>query len=343
MIYDEFERHISSIFEVEMTRYVDKEMNDITASLMGNNLFNLTDAPLTEEIQHWINKGGKYNPHVQKPIHLRLKQFDISFLQCVNKIFKRSHFRGKVILGASSIHSDLNKFKSTNPASSDLISSIQGSYTSKRRQFKNHLKRIQYSKKTDDLISDQALEEIFTLQDGRLIVESDKKLGFVVLDTTTYLDAYHKINQEQHFEKVHITEEWYISHILDFIQQARTALPTELANIIKPKDFDVEIDEPSLGYLRLLPKIQKLEVVDHTQVHLLKCRGIKASLHDPITIIQKVLDKIYSFLLFHIEEEFRIRYNRLSPSVSGVIEALERIKSFKTGAWGTTAQLDAGI
>jgi hypothetical protein len=132
MIYNEFERHISSVFEVEMTRYVDKEMNDITASLMGNNLFNLTDAPLTEEIQHWINTGGKYNPHVQKPIHLRLKQFDISFLQCVNKIFKRSHFRGKVILGTSSIHSDLNKFKSTNPASSDLISSIQGSYTSKR-------------------------------------------------------------------------------------------------------------------------------------------------------------------------------------------------------------------
>ena len=56
---------------------------------------------------------------------------------------------------------------------------------------------------------------------------------------------------------------------------------------------------------------------------------------------RKSLDKIYSFLLYHIEVEFRIRYGRLSPSVSGVIEALEHIKSFKMGAWGTTAQLDA--
>ena len=65
-------------------------------------------------------------------------------------------------------------------------------------------------------------------------------------------------------------------------------MPTELTNIVKPKDFEVEIEEPSLGFLHLLPKIQKLKVVDHTQVHLLKCRGIKASVHDPITVIQKI-------------------------------------------------------
>lgn len=326
-----------------MARYVELELVHITDSLSGNNLFNLTEAPLNEDIQHWINKGGKYNPHVQKPIFVHLRQFDESFSDCINRIFRRNNFGRKVILDRSTIHKDLNAYKLAKPDSLTLVTSLQTSFTMKRRQFKNHLKRLQYSKQSDNLISDQELEDIFSLEDGRIIVESDKKLGYVILDSDTYLEAYHKINAEQHFEQVQITEEWYITNILNFIGEARTALPFELSNIVKPKDFDVDIESPSLGYLRLLPKIQKLKVVDHTQVHLLKCRGIKASLNDPITIVQKILDKIYSFLLFHIEEEFRLRFGRLSPSVSGVTEALDRIKTFKTGAWGTTAQLDAGI
>ena len=87
----------------------------------------------------------------------------------------------------------------------------------KRRQFKNHLKKVKYSKQSDSLISDQDLEDIFSLLDGRIIVKSDKKLGFVILNSDTYLEAYHKINAEQHFEQVQITEEWYITNILNFI------------------------------------------------------------------------------------------------------------------------------
>ena len=87
----------------------------------------------------------------------------------------------------------------------------------KRRQFKNHLKKVKYSKQSDSLISDQDLEDIFSLLDGRIIVKSDKKLGFVILNSDTYLEAYHKINAEQHFKQVQITEEGYITIILNFI------------------------------------------------------------------------------------------------------------------------------
>jgi hypothetical protein len=125
------------------------------------------------------------------------------------------------------------------------------------------------------------------------------------------------------------------------VKRAGESIPSELSNIIKKSDFDNDIEQPSLGHLRLLPKIQKLSKVDHTQVHLLRCRGIKSSLNDPIKIIQKVLDNVYSHLLFFIEAEFNTRYGRMSPSVSGVNEALERVKRLNTGAWGTTAQLDA--
>ena len=118
----------------------------------------------------------------------------------------------------------------------------------------------------------------------------------MILDTQTYLDAYHKINVEQHFVELPITESWYIENIVDYVKKAGESIPSDLSNIIKQSDFDNNIEHPSLGHLRLLPKVQKLSTVDHTQVHLLRCRGIKSSLHDPIKIILKVLDNVYSHL-----------------------------------------------
>ena len=62
---------------------------------------------------------------------------------------------------------------------------------------------------------------------------------------------------------------------------------------------------------------------------------------DPITIIQKILDKVFGHLLYYIEQEFFTRFGRMSPSVSGVTETVERLKGIRTGDWGTMAQFDA--
>jgi len=42
----------------------------------------------------------------------------------------------------------------------------------------------------------------------------------------------------------------------------------------------------------------------------LTCRGIKSSMNDPIKLIQKVLDKVYSHLLYDIEHEFWRLYGK---------------------------------
>ena len=176
------------------------------------------------------------------------------------------------------------------------------------------------------------LKDVFHLSNGRLIVETDKKLGFAVLDESTYREAYLKINLDQHFEKADITEEWYISNILAYLRKAEKALPHQLSKILKPADFKVNIASPEIGTLRLLPKCQKLKDVSHASVHLLKCRGIKSAMNDPIQVLQLILDKIYSHLLHHLEEHFMEEFGRLSPSVSGVQEALDRLRD--TGSSG---------
>ena len=63
-------------------------------------------------------------------------------------------------------------------------------------------------------------------------------------------------------------------------------------------------------------------------------------MHDPLKMVQKALDKIYSHLLYFIENEFWRLYGRLSPSVTGIEEAIERIKKTHTGNWGESLELE---
>ena len=54
-------------------------------------------------------------------------------------------------------------------------------------------------------------------------------------------------------------------------------------------------------------------------------------MNDPINLIQKTLDKIYRYLLYHIETEFVRLFGKLSPSVTEKDEAIKRVKQSKTG------------
>lgn len=49
-------------------------------------------------------------------------------------------------------------------------------------------------------------------------------------------------------------------------------------------------------------------------------------MNDPKNLIQKNLDKIYSHLLYHIENEFVRLFGKVSPSVTGIDEAIKGSK-----------------
>ena len=331
------------MFDDFQVRYVEAEMLHITECLSGQNLFNLSDRPIEKTLDEWINKGSKYNPYVVKSKQAYLKQFDTAFVTCVNKIFKRLLYGRKAISSTADIIGGLRSLKLIKPGASSLIDSLSSSYRQKRSQFNHKVHHVIHTHATapDNIVKESFLNNVFKLDDGRLIVESDKKLGFVVINESTYREAYTKINEDQHFAKADITEDWYIKEITDYLHQAELALPSQLSKILKPKDFKVDIDSPSIGTLRLLPKVQKLQDVSYASVHLLKCRGIKSAMNDPIQVLQLILDKIYSHLLNCLEQQFMTEFGRLSPSVTGVQEALDRLKGTASGSWGRSVQLDA--
>ena len=82
-----------------------------------------------------------------------------------------------------------------------------------------------------------------------------------------------------------------------------------------------------------MPKILKLKTISRSNLPFSTSRGIKSALRDPIKVVQKTLDKIYSHLLNYIEQSFTSKFNLLSPSVNGIDEAFKRIKISNTGSW----------
>ena len=88
-----------------------------------------------------------------------------------------------------------------------------------------------------------------------------------------------------------------------------------------------------------MPKILKLKVITKERVKNLNWRGIKSSMCDPLKMVQKALHKIYSHLLYFIENEFWRLHGRLSPSVTGIYEAIERIRKTHRGNWGESLEL----
>ena len=55
--------------------------------------------------------------------------------------------------------------------------------------------------------------------------------------TTDLIEQYSKINVQQHFGQVNITEAWYLENIKQFILDAKWSLPSELGKIILHQDF----------------------------------------------------------------------------------------------------------
>ena len=213
-------------------------------------------------------------------------------------------------------------------------------YKSERELFVKRVKNV--LKKSDPKVIDgRELEKVFDMDDGRIIIGADKNMGFTVMYISDYIEQYSKINSQQHFGLTDISKTWYISNMLRYIKDAEKNLPSELKKIVTAANFKVNVKEPCIGVLRLCPKIHKLKTVLYEKISELKSRGIKSLMKDPIKNVQVILDRVFDHILFYMEQHFHQRYRRMSPCVTCVLEAVERIKSTETGDFGESIELEA--
>ena len=326
--------------ENHLAYYVRNEILEIEESLEGQGFFNLTNENIPINLRDKLDLGKKYCPYFKIKKEKELHKFDQEITQMFTN-YLTFEYGLRSNSSASNLNKDLRKLRNTmkfknNTVLVNILGIFEKVYNKTRNQFKTNLVQNYFGSKLDS----KQFGKIFNLEENKIIIEADKNVGYVCMYTTDLLDQYTKINAQQHFVRVDITESWYIDNIKKFIKDAKIYLPTELSKIIVKQDFIWDKQCSEIGVLRLQPKVLKLKAVNFENVEHLTSRGIKSSMKDPIKVIQKILDKIFNHLLFHIEENFILQFGCISPSVTGVKEAISRIKASKTGRWGKSIEIE---
>ena len=143
-----------------------------------------------------------------------------------------------------------------------FLNNFRRIYNEVKELFKTQLENCQ----TTSLPNYKSFEKAFELSDDRITVEEDKNVGYVCLYKTDLLDQYTKINIQQHFGAVNITENWYLGNIMNFINDAKVNLPKELSKIVLNKDFIWNEQTSEIGVLRLQPKVLKLKAINYQNI-----------------------------------------------------------------------------
>ena len=197
----------------------------------------------------------------------------------------------------------------------NLVTELVHRYLSERRYDKADLLVYVYRAENCDFPKKE-LDKLFHFDPNIIFLEGDKNVGFVCMTVKDLMAQYDKVNAEQCFEKVDIKEADYLKDITSYVRNAKMFLSNELASIIPKSCFNLNILTPSLGSLLLMPKVLKLKTISPESVPLLKCRGKKSSMSDPIKSVQLALDHVFNHIIYFQEKHFVEKFGQNSPSVT---------------------------
>ena len=76
--------------------------------------------------------------------------------------------------------------------------------------YKQHVQKLVNTSSTGDVIQGKELDDIFSLNNGRIIISADKNLGCTIMEIEHYRQQHDLINSQQHFGRVELDGDLYI-------------------------------------------------------------------------------------------------------------------------------------
>ena len=193
----------------------------------------------------WLKKGPKYNPYVKKEVSTYLKDFDLQFTESLKRVIK--YYKGlrsdiTFVLHPAKIEATIRGIlsKNKNKNLDKVLRKLLSAYILQRRLYNQNIRKLVNTSNTGDVINGSQLDDIFPLNDGRIIVSADKNLGCCIMEIEHYRQQYDIINNQQHFGKVELDENLYIVQILDYLKYMQKNIPRQLNKLVKPHDFDYD-------------------------------------------------------------------------------------------------------
>lgn len=186
-------------------------------------------------------------------------------------------------------------------------------------------------------------KDLYNLED-KVIVESDKNVGYCLFTLEQICLLYNKTNEEQGFVPIEITDEQYRNRILKQKMDLIPVIPNWVsANITGKQKLNFGKTQGGIGFLRIMPKIHKLNAPSIKNFHELTCRTIKSSNNDPVNAVASIVGSVTKILLKHFKQ-YMIKKHGFHPAVPSCEEGFKKLnEKSKTYIWSETLNAKADI
>ena len=296
-----------------------KELKNIEKDIANRTISNFTDTEVPKELFNLLKDGRKFTPKIKKNKKQAIDLFKEDMAGILNGVLSNY---GKKLFHKNSLTRDIvrNLVLTENEEEQKLLEEVL-----------NELSDLKKAKTNDivcckELVDIRLIKKIFKEHielENKILIESDKGLGFTLLSMDQIIILLRKINSEQGFVEIDMTNEQYLAWIAKMKREYCNIIPEEIKDIVSEEIIDKFNNiQGHMSILRLLAKSGKIKEPSVKNFDQLTARTIKAGTNDPINNISNLIGTVAKKLLARMR-------NKMDGKISTIIgtdNAVEKIK-----------------
>ena len=309
----------------EMDLINESEFNEIGKDLDSRIIANFTGKELPKVIQQYLANGRKYVPFFGSTREEVAQKFMAEIAAILNTMLPR---RDSNLFTPTQLVDNI-RYNLTNPDIDPDVLSILRNIITRIEVTKENILNQQDFKGPDD--EKQWILNILKLfvDEDRLLLESDKGLGFSLLTTHQVLSLYQTINETQSFILTDLTDETYLEWVAQLKKERCPTIPDAIVKLLDNSMIQNFYNtKGKIAMLRLLIKSGKINNPSPESFKNLTARTIKAGTDDPVNgvsdIIRVVTRHFMKNLKAYILDEYGVDF-----TVNGCEDAYNRIEKLE--------------
>ena len=300
-----------------------KELENIKEDMANRTISNFTNTEVPKELFNLLKDGRKFTPKLKKNKKQTIELFKEDMANILNGVLSNY---GKKLFHKNSLTRDIvqSLVLVENEEEQKLLEEVLNELSDLNKAKTNNA--IWYEELVDIRLIKKIFKEHIELED-KILIESDKGLGFTLLSMDQIIILLRKINTEQGFIEINMTNEQYLAWIAKMKREYCDIIPKEIKDIVS-KEIIHKFNNihGHMSIFRLLAKSGKIKEPSVENFDQLTARTIKAGTNDPINNISNLIGAVAKKLLARMR-------NKMDGKISTIIgtdNAVEKIKEIGT-------------
>ena len=301
--------HQNDIIKDSIIELNKEEKKEINRNIKERIISNFTGEEMPEKLIQLLKNGRKFVPNGLEGAEAKEELFKEELTRILNKIV---HGHEKDKINAKTIERDLRRALS-NPRIQfedvQLLEAILEDIEENKKEAgkaeigeENNIETTEYQKYFNKLAQ----------KEGKVILESDKGLGFSLLFIHQVLKLYDNINKIQNLVKIDLDDDGYLEWLTELKKQHCPEIPKQIMNMLdKDKIINFKETKGKIAGLRLLIKSGKIPDPSLHSFKDLTARTIKAGTKDPINGISDVLRVIMQNIIRRLKGYMNERFGKV--------------------------------